>query len=569
MSKKGKRSFSPDSILTEVHQALISDLNPLKLEYKMRFTPGLEKAIRLQVQDFKKKFLSPEQDTHSLESEAFKKFETINSHILKVNETLGKVSLPKDRRNASDFELTLIRARALIHGVLGYLDEDSWFYHCSNSNGSSLGVPFFDTSPEKKMSYPLSATEKSVLYFERYLSWDHRFHEALLNLNSEALDNRYRFVEGSRATTVPKSSTARRMICIEPTVNMFLQQGLMRLMMERMKTYNLDVSVLPFYHKQLARFSSLSGNLSTIDWSSASDCNSIELCRLLLSKRWFSILMAIRCDKMEINGSYHDLNMISTMGNAATFPLETLIFWALAQAVHMQSYCQNRNTLFPEWEKLKSVSVFGDDCIVPTEIAETFISFCESVGFIANREKSYFASGPGFRESCGGDYYRGYDVRPYHVRSPLNCKISCLEPWLYIMFNSLLKRYISYFGELEYIYDKALFKLFFAVFRRYNLTCKIVPSYFPDDSGLKIAFDRDRFVLNYPGNFSKLARDRHGTFRFNYYRFVYWTREHRDDYLRYSIWLKKPVQSDIVIHDFPIRKRGGYVVARGISSRFC
>jgi len=90
-------------------------------------------------------------------------------------------------------------------------------------------------------------------------------------------------------------------------------------------------------------------------------------------------------------------------------------------------------------------SVFGDDCIVPTSIAANYITALEGVGFEVNDYKSFYGETEKFRESCGGDYLAGHAVRPYTVRAPTSQKMSSLEPWLYIIFNSVITKYISHF----------------------------------------------------------------------------------------------------------------------------
>jgi hypothetical protein len=181
-----------------------------------------------------------------------------------------------------------------------------------------------------------------------------------------------------------------------------------------------------------------------------------------------------------------DLNMISTMGNAVTFPLETLVFWSLAHSTRLQ--LEGTLSHFPEWEDRHLCSVFGDDCIVPSHMALDFIKVMESVGFICNEEKSFYAD-ERFRESCGGDYLRGYDVRPFYLKSPSSNRMSALEPWLYIIGNRLISKYMLCFGKRNYVYDKELLRVLFGLFQKYNLEIKVVPMDFPDDAGLKISDD--------------------------------------------------------------------------------
>jgi hypothetical protein len=96
------------------------------------------------------------------------------------------------------------------------------------------------------------------------------------------------------------------------------------------------------------------------------------------------------------------LEKFSSMGNGFTFELETLIFAALAAAVSDLTLGEN---LF----------VYGDDIIVPTHASSNVLAVLRTFGFTPNTKKT-FTSGS-FRESCGGDYFLGYDVRSVFLKS--------------------------------------------------------------------------------------------------------------------------------------------------------
>lgn len=581
MTKKAGRPkkqafFDPDGIATAIHQAIKRDFREAQHEYCLN-DPLTLYAFNRQINDFTKKYVSTNQDVDLLEAKTFEKFLSVNAHMAAVNERL-KISLPKDNnrisRNTPRMEKIHKRARALMASVLGPFSEDEWFQECRNSGGSSIGVPFADTSNERKFTFPMSATAKGKIYYNRYMAFDFPLKVAIEKFNSlNPISDPYEIVESSRATTVEKNDTIRRLICVEPTCNMFLQQGLMNMMYRRMAKFGLNVETLPEQHKEKARWSSVSNENATIDWSSASDCSSIELLRWLIPPKWFEVANAVRCESTTLNGKLIPLHMFSSMGNAVTFPLETLVFWTYAHAVRLTD-ANTTNSLFPEWEDWMKVSVFGDDCIVPSRIAAEFIHTMQEVGFIINDEKSYYGTEQ-FRESCGGDYLSGFDVRPYCLKAPhATCK-SALEPWLYIIANSLFKKYRLYFGDLSYVYDKELFRVLFALFRRYKIHLKLVPSFFPDDSGLKMSYDIKRFQNHYPMKLSRIRQDVNGSLTFNYLRFVYRAKVVNDDGLQYYMWLKCPRRSEVRVipgRDTavkqPIRKKGGYVVAKGVSGHW-
>jgi hypothetical protein len=92
------------------------------------------------------------------------------------------------------------------------------------------------------------------------------------------------------------------------------------------------------------------------------------------------------------------------MGNGFTFELETLIFYVIC------AVCCELHGLTPRG----AVHVYGDDLIIPTTVAGTALSLLKYLGFTPNAKKT-FLSGV-FRESCGGDYFEGADVRPFFLK---------------------------------------------------------------------------------------------------------------------------------------------------------
>jgi hypothetical protein len=148
-----------------------------------------------------------------------------------------------------------------------------------------------------------------------------------------------------------------------------------------------------------------------MDLSNASDTISRNLVKLLLPGRWYDVLDDLRSKKTEFRGSWYLLEKFSSMGNGFTFELETLIFLALTLA------------LDTSWDDPKgphflvpgvNVFIYGDDIIAPTEYSNDLLACLEFFGMSVNKRKT-FVSGP-FRESCGGDFFLGRDVRPYFLK---------------------------------------------------------------------------------------------------------------------------------------------------------
>lgn len=217
-------------------------------------------------------------------------------------------------------------------------------------------------------------------------------------------------VRGNRFSTVPKDCTKFRGICIEPSINLFYQLAFGQAMKDRLKSKGLHLKTAPDLHKLIARESSISGKYATIDLSQASDNLSSSLVKLVIPPMWFEPLNDLRSPYTEIVHAGVVKNVLlekfSSMGNGYTFELETAIFMAICKAVYtvhgQKSYMS------------KNVFVFGDDIIVEAALAKDVLAALRFFGFKPN-EKKTFLSGP-FRESCGGDYFEGVDVRPYFLK---------------------------------------------------------------------------------------------------------------------------------------------------------
>jgi hypothetical protein len=583
MSKKDRKSkrklFNPDKIATAVHQAVIRDFKEAQHVYCLDDSVVLT-AYNRQVNELLKKYCSTDQDIERLTAETYAKFRVVNTHMGRTNDELKQLFKECPSKITRDTDVVykiIIRARSLIKQALGPFSWEAVFDRAQSGPGTTIGCQYIDTSPEAKFTFPISVTPRAKERFVECLWRDPSLRAAIENLNREAGPEEVigepwlNVRRSSRSTTVDKTTEKRRFITITNSANMYLQQGMMVLMYERMLQVGLDLSILPDIHKELARLASITLAKATVDWSSASDCVAIELVRGSLPPDWFSGCWDLRDDFTEIDGEEVELNMISTMGNAVTFPLETLIFWAYAISVDFTLNNPHTNTVFPSWESMCRSSVFGDDCIVPTAIAHSYIEFMEGLGFIVNEEKSFFDGELRFRESCGGDYLIGQDVRPFCLRAPTSTRLSALEPWLYIMLNSLLKKYISYYGELSYVYDKHLFRCLFSLFREYKLKVKLVPPYFPDDAGLRINSDIQRLVRLYRVQLSRLSLSDQGTYEFRYCHFRYWKRRDRFEELRWSIWIKTPVSTEgkqLNRLSYPERKKGGYVVSKSYSAHW-
>jgi hypothetical protein len=149
---------------------------------------------------------------------------------------------------------------------------------------------------------------------------------------------------------------------------------------------------------------------------------------------WFNLLDSFRSESVEFRGELVELEKFSSMGNAYTFELESLIFYSLALAV-----CDYLGLLvtpiFREngaLEKGFPIEVYGDDIIVPVSAYSLLEEVLQWCGFELNSKKS-FCHGY-FRESCGADWFFGFDVRPWYLKKEVS------ERSLYVAHNFFMRK---------------------------------------------------------------------------------------------------------------------------------
>lgn len=267
--------------------------------------------------------------------------------------------------------------------------------------GATLGVRG-DTSVFKKVSSALECTTQFATiaphFLEEFPGW----------ISPGAHD--LNIVRGSELTFVPKDAKTDRPICIEPLLNGLYQKGFGSYIRSRLAKFGVNLKDQGVNQK-LASLA-LDRSLATVDFSSASDTISYGVVLDLLPFDWFQALDVARSPSYRLgkDGDWKEFQKFSSMGNAYTFELESLIFYALAYA------CVDELGLEPKTNV--NVSVYGDDVIIPKHAYDLFREVTEVCGFTVNLDKS-FSEGV-FFESCGQDFFLGRNVRPFLIKRKLN-----------------------------------------------------------------------------------------------------------------------------------------------------
>lgn len=366
-----------------------------------------QRACHTLVHSFYKKFVdkvSPDADKRALE-----KFEQVN---LSCSDWSLRLGSSWDEVLVGELKDSLYRFFNP-GGVPLLLGLDQFFDRGRTGPGASVGARGNDFYT-KLFDSPLTATKEALYnHYRSRLQYFPRW--------ADAENNRYarhggcRVVEGSRLHFVPKTNDISRLICIEPSLNMFYQLGLGAVLEDRLyEVFSISLSDQPELNRELARVGSLDGRFDTIDLSSASDSLSLKMLAEVLPRDVMSWLRFLRSPISQLGDRRVELSMVSTMGNGFTFPLQTILFSCIVSA----SYRARDLTMFRSLAARRqpgNYGVFGDDIICHHSVTKDVLRLLELLGFQVNTEKT-FTEGR-FRESCGRDFFHGHDIRGFYVKS--------------------------------------------------------------------------------------------------------------------------------------------------------
>jgi len=208
-------------------------------------------------------------------------------------------------------------------------------------------------------------------------------------------------------TTVPKTALKRRIIAVESVTQQWFQQLVMRALY-----HHIDAKVpnVPIRDQKVQRRrayeGSISGKYATIDLSAASDSISWDLVKIAFRHSGIlPYLYMTRSRYVQCGKERYPLRIFATMGSACCFPVMCILLYAVCKLVTNNA-----------GRKRCDCTVYGDDIICPVELVGDIHRILVELGFTMNTTKSYYDDVPlTFRESCGAEYYAGYDVTPIRI----------------------------------------------------------------------------------------------------------------------------------------------------------
>lgn len=419
--------------------------------------------------------------------------------------TYGKFRATQDRISAPIAESPIVdlvykKAADIISKALGSYDIYEHFNSCCFGKRAAVGLPRRNSYLDERIRN-LTGSQDHIEWFKNYLNYDETLRSAIYQVPFVA---KYMACDVLGMTVVPKNHKSLRTILANTVIGGFYTAGLGAMFERRLRSLGIDIRFQQNKHRFWIKKYSKSLTHVTADLSAASDSFTDEHLRRLLPRDWYQAVVYGAVRKVDCNGEIIDLKSIILMGLGHTFPLQTLLFYALLRAVKELLGCSGR------------ISVFGDDLIYPTSMHKQVRKLFELTNFQLNDDKT-FVEHP-FRESCGEDFHSGVNVRPFSpegatedIKAP-----AVYEAHLYKVINGLLRRWSA--DEIPITYRFLISEVL-----RVADVVKQVPPSFPDYSGVKTCYP---FPSDLHIPYSKVAYTKNGNFHFQFlallprYRYV-------------------------------------------------
>lgn len=417
-----------------------------------------------------------------------KKFRFNNDRY--TDEELNSITRQRTVDDQEYFSSLLPEASPLVHQVLqcarkhakrilGHIDHEKVVELSRFGKKSSIGCPLNLAYIDQKLTEVAAFTgssDCSKWFMDEVLPGDPILQELVREMGIDP-SSEYMLHETLNLVLVPKSWKSFRPITPLTLLGLFYSYGVGEQITSCLKVEGLDLSRLQSIHSRLVRINSVveeetkRPRLATADLTNASQSLISDLLNRVLPREWYCAIKKTFSHTLIVKNSDNSYTSTYTesvlpMGNGLTFPVETLVFYVILKAIAELSKVRGR------------ISVYGDDLIYPVRLHKYVSVIFPKIKFLLNLDKT-FVRAP-FRESCGSDFYCGFDVRPAFLpdeRQMLSKQLYTV--WLYKCYNALMRRWAQ--EEIPKTAEfllKELNSLGFQILR--------VPPSFPDTAGIKV-----------------------------------------------------------------------------------
>jgi len=481
MSRQVRRKlYDTDSCMKLLYESLVRDFRAVEgVEYKFRDVAALRHSIKsfrdMPIPDcsqaspqlFKKevqlanlfkryRFKTDVYTDQELEELTFQKYIDNQTRLCRQQWQPIKLSTSRVLQHARRYLKKILTDKALAR----FADR------CRFSTRATQGNPARDAYIDHKLADPITGHPEHIEWFRNHLAGN-EYLSRVLEKCSPTGEPVFDLCTSLTLVQVPKSYKSYRPIMPNTLIGSYHSYGLGQILEEILREeVGLDIEKLQFLHRKYAKLASIHRGWVTADLSAASESFLWWLIARLIPRKWLRELNRGRCRAFRHNGKLYHYASFMAMGIGFTFPLQTLLFYAIVNSC--------RELLGSEG----FVSVYGDDLIYPRKIHDVVKSVFDDIGFVLNDDKTHVSTH--FRESCGGDYFRGVDVRPFQPEGQhqlLGPKR--YEAFLYQTVNGLLARWHP--AEIPITVRAIKLELL-----RVTRLIKQVPGSFPDYSGWRV-----------------------------------------------------------------------------------
>jgi hypothetical protein len=241
----------------------------------------------------------------------------------------------------------------------------------------------------------------------------------------------------AKVVLVPKDSRGPRLISCEPLEVQWIQQGLGRKIVSLLESHPLTRGHVNFtcqeVNRKLALQASIDASFDTLDMKDASDRVGLELVRVLFRHVPDVLRCVLACRSTQTvlpNGVLVRLNKFAPMGSALCFPIESLVFYALAVSCLQHCFGISRR------KARKAVYVYGDDIIIKTGFYPALMEHFPRFGLRFNEAKCCTGDSR-FRESCGMDAFNGVPVQPLRVKTLISAHLDPNAIASYVAYSNI------------------------------------------------------------------------------------------------------------------------------------